>query len=151
MKKNKGNALGIFSGIISIILGIVSFCLDNGYGVYSKSYGGDAYTGIQNAAAATANNVQSLCDVVKFGFGALLIVIGLAIIAFFLSKLLSAAGDKSDKTSDPIEENNKKLLNTGESVPDDPIEALNMYKRLLDTGEITLEEFKAIKKELIGL
>lgn len=94
MKKNKGNALGIFSGIVSIILGIVSFCLDNGSGINNKSYGGDAYTGIQNAAAHTANNVQDLCNVVKFGFGALLIVIGLAIIAFFLGKLLSAPGEK---------------------------------------------------------
>ena len=51
----------VLSIIITFILGI---CLmtTTYYGEYesSTSYGGDAYTGIQNAAATTANNVDDL-------------------------------------------------------------------------------------------
>ena len=36
-------------GILSIIFGIVCFCADPGFGGYTETYGGDAYTGIQNA------------------------------------------------------------------------------------------------------
>lgn len=48
---------GVLLGILSLIFGFIC-ANDNGYGwVRKEVYGGDAYTGIQNAAAQTASNV----------------------------------------------------------------------------------------------
>lgn len=77
------NIIGILDGILSLILGLVMFSKEIGTWENNVSYGGDAYTGIQNAAAQTANNVQYLSDLVKFGFGSLLIVVGIALISYF--------------------------------------------------------------------
>ncbi len=81
--------------IIAIIFAIISFSMDTGSYSNFKSYGGDAYTGIQNAAARTANNVQDLAGIVKtiggLGFlmtGFILFVVGLGNCGL-LDKLLS--------------------------------------------------------------
>lgn len=96
--KSKGgilfNVIGLISGIVSAILGFVVFGLGTGSWENSTSYGGDAYTGIQNAAAQTANNVQDLAEIVKFGMAPLLIVVGVAIFCYFGSKLSSKVQDK---------------------------------------------------------
>lgn len=68
-------------GIAYIILGVISVIwgLTLGYvGNYESAsyYGGDAYTGIQNAAATTANNVDSLGKVVCSGLKGIMIVFG---------------------------------------------------------------------------
>lgn len=79
---------GIVSGSVSTICG---FALVSDYDTGSfesyESYGGDAYTGIQQAAAKTANNVQDLAAITKFGFATLLIVWGFAVICYFGAKL----------------------------------------------------------------
>ena len=75
----KGAAFAI-SGLLSTVLGIVSFCLEDGLYESSITYGGDAYTGIQNAAAQTANNLIYIGDICKFGFGSVLLVAGLVLI-----------------------------------------------------------------------
>ena len=55
--KKIGKIGGIFSGIVSIIFSFVVLEMDiGGYSSY-QTYGGDAYTGIQNASAQAANNV----------------------------------------------------------------------------------------------
>ena len=64
MKKVKCIAnlvLNILAILITFIFGICLMTTEF-YGEYeaNTSYGGDAYTGIQNAAAATANNVDDL-------------------------------------------------------------------------------------------
>ncbi len=51
--------------LLAIIFAIITFSLDDGSWVSSKSYGGDAYTGIQNAGAGAANNIQDLICAVK--------------------------------------------------------------------------------------
>lgn len=86
------NAIGVISGILSVVFGII---VKNYYSRYlsytlSKSYGGDAYTGIQNAAAYTANNVRAVYHLIQNGFMFLLIVIGLIAIAAFSTKLFNA-------------------------------------------------------------
>jgi len=68
-------------GILSIIFGIVCFNMDEGRYETSSSYGGDAYTGIQNAAAKTANNVQVLTKNVNKGMGYMLLIAGMSLIA----------------------------------------------------------------------
>jgi len=56
----------------SLIAFIASMSMFDSYtGGYESNerYGGDAYTGIQNAAAQTANNVERLSTIVSEGFG----------------------------------------------------------------------------------
>lgn len=88
------NVIGLISGIVSAILGFGVFGLKTGGHEYFESYGGDAYTGIQNAAARTANNVQCLADIVKYGIASLLIVLGIAIFCYFGSRLFSKVQNK---------------------------------------------------------
>jgi len=83
------DALGAFSGTISLIFSIIIFSMDTGYFESSKMYGGEAYTGIQNAAAQTANNAQALCKLLQMGFGALLLIIGLVLIIVFLKNIIT--------------------------------------------------------------
>lgn len=79
--------IGILSGILSVILGIITMAKDTGLYAITETYGGDAYTGIQNAAAYTAINVHHLIESVNFGLGSLLIVLGIAIACYFALKM----------------------------------------------------------------
>ncbi|MBQ6999096.1 MAG: hypothetical protein IJN62_04835 [Clostridia bacterium] len=112
--KNKEMAfslLGLLSGFMSIIFSFVIFCMDNGSWENSLQYGGDAYTGIQNAAAQTANNIQVVCDVLRIGLGAVLFVGGMVLICIFGLKFanireqqkISADGDVEIKINDLLE------------------------------------------------
>ena len=78
---------GILSGILSFIFGIVM--LSQGVGSYESNmqYGGDAYTGIQNAAAQTARNVKALATIAKDGFGFLLMAVGRIAVFYFALRL----------------------------------------------------------------
>ena len=67
-------------GILAIVLSIVVFTLNVGEDELNEFYGGDAYTGIQQAAAQSANNVRKLAKICRFGFGSVLIVTGLAMV-----------------------------------------------------------------------
>ena len=78
---------GIISGIVSMIFGFVMLGSYVGLYEFSSEYGGDAYTGIQNAAAQTANNVKALAEIARLGFAFLLISIGLIAIFYFVSNL----------------------------------------------------------------
>ena len=87
--KNKGLLkliaciIGIVSGLLSAVLGLITYGMSTGSYESSLSYGGDAYTGIQNAAAQSANNMLYASEIIRFGFGSLLLVLGLFIIALF--------------------------------------------------------------------
>ena len=81
------NIVGIISGVLSIIFSFVVKGMPIGLYEFSETYGGDAYTGIQNAAAQTAVNVYYLADIVRTGLFALLLVLGIALICFFLSRM----------------------------------------------------------------
>ncbi len=71
-------------GILAIILAIVCACADTGAYESAKYYGGDAYSGIQQAAAQTANNLIDVATIAKFGFSSLLAIIGLLSAAYGL-------------------------------------------------------------------
>lgn len=83
---NKTRAvLLIIVGAIAIVFGILMItndikfvdfpnCLSH---VLEKEYGGDAYTGIQNAAAQTANNIYYLAAEIRIGLGAFFILAGM--------------------------------------------------------------------------
>ena len=89
----------IIAAIASIILGIMTMTkaedLYTGRWTSHETYGGDAYTGIQNAAASTANavvgvqhSVHDMQNAMSFGFGAILIIAGLVIGTIGVSKLV---------------------------------------------------------------
>ena len=80
--------LFIVVGLLSIVLSFVAY--DSYIGGYesSETYGGDAYPGIQNAAAQTANNVKTLAELVAFSTGSILLVAGLFMIVFGLFNLV---------------------------------------------------------------
>ena len=80
MKKIRG-ILFLIIGVIAIGLGIKAFGMSAGRYTGYETYGGDAYTGIQNAAARTANNVQDLLYIQRCGFGSVLLVSGLTLCA----------------------------------------------------------------------
>jgi len=70
----------IVVGIIAIGLSIKCYTTDKLDYESRSMYGGDAYTGIQNAAAMTSKNVKELAEIVQFGFGSVLLVMGLTLV-----------------------------------------------------------------------
>ena len=85
------SVVGAIGGLVSIILGFVISDMSTGSWESNSSYGGDAYTGIQNAAAQTANNVQYLAEILKTGMSYVLIIFGIAMIAYFGIKFFKSA------------------------------------------------------------
>ena len=69
-------------GIIALILAIICAFANTGAYESAKYYGGDAYTGIQQAAAQSANNIIDVAVIAKFGFSSLLAIIGLLSAAY---------------------------------------------------------------------
>ncbi len=67
-------------GVVSLIFALTVFSGSVGYYESSKSYGGDAYTGIQNAAAQSANNILYLGETIRTALGAFLLVQGLCLL-----------------------------------------------------------------------
>lgn len=80
MKKRIRSILLVIIGIFAIFLSIICFSKYDGNSVMQISYGGDAYTGIQNASAQTAVNIRYLSLITRFGFGSVLLISGLTII-----------------------------------------------------------------------
>lgn len=80
---NKSKVIGIaliVLGIISIVWGLgLNY---SGISSSDKLYGGDAYTGIQNASSTTANNVKELGETVCSGLKGILVVMGGVIIIY---------------------------------------------------------------------
>lgn len=87
--------LGIVLGLVLTVVGFTTY--DSSlYGDYiaSESYGGDAYTGIQNAAADTANNILSLEWTVREISGVVLIGFGLVTVLYFVLKVFECKKEK---------------------------------------------------------
>jgi hypothetical protein len=87
--------LKIVRSIAFIIIAIVAFIFsskiddmnDGGY-VSSSVYGGDAYTGIQNASAETGCNVYKGNQIIQKGFKYTFILIGLGFLVVGLTPTL---------------------------------------------------------------
>ena len=78
----------LFVGLISVILGIVCFSMENGSKEFYYSYGGDAYTGMQQAAAQGANNGYYGNNILCLGFGSVLTVAGMVIMLLAINSIL---------------------------------------------------------------
>lgn len=79
----------IVVGVIAIILAIVCYSFKSLDYEGNSIYGGDAFTGIQNAAATTSKNVKELASIVQFGFGSILLVTGLGFVGVGLTTPIS--------------------------------------------------------------
>ncbi len=95
MKKFTG-LLSLIASIVSAVLSIVLFNMETGSYESPLYYGGDAYTGIQQAAAQSANNTIALAEICSTGFGAICLI---AAFAFFMLALLlfSSKNQKNKK------------------------------------------------------
>lgn len=80
MNKTLLKVFGIILGVATIALAIAVFSQGVGYYENNISYGGDAYTGIQNAAAQSANNVKYVGEMIRFALGSQMLVMGLAML-----------------------------------------------------------------------
>jgi hypothetical protein len=81
--------LGMLVGIFSVLGGFGGWFTSGYYDhVIHTTYGGDAYTGIQNAAADTANNVSQLGYGLNDALNWLFVILGAAIFCYFLGKLI---------------------------------------------------------------
>lgn len=76
--------LALILGIVSLVLCVVVFSGSVGYRESFLQYGGDAYTGMQNASAQTANNVMYLGQTIRMALAFFLAVQGLGMIFFAL-------------------------------------------------------------------
>lgn len=91
----------LFVGLISVILGIVCFSMENGAKEFYYSYGGDAYTGMQQAAAQGANNGYYGNNIMCLGFGSVLMVAGMVIMLLAINSILkNEFGGGSAKAGD---------------------------------------------------
>lgn len=81
------NCIGIILGITLIILSVTSSF--PGEVVVDKMYGGDAYTGMQNAMAAAANNLYNIAQSTQATITAFGTVSGLLIIVHYLKALVA--------------------------------------------------------------
>ena len=89
------HSCGLLGGIVSLITSFTISSMRLGGTESNSSYGRDAYTGIQNAAAQTARNMYYANELLaKLAF-TLLFVLGLALIAYFGIKVYEEVS-KSD-------------------------------------------------------
>lgn len=96
--------------VVFIVIGVVSLGLSIGcYTIEdldyeSRSiYGGDAFTGIQNAAAVTSRNIKELARIVQFGFGSVLLVMGITFVGVGVTALISVCEEDSELDPDIID------------------------------------------------
>lgn len=101
----------IVIGIVALVLSIKCFKSDDLSYVMRNTYGGDAFTGIQNASATTANNVKELAGVVQFGFGSILLVMGLTLVGFGLTTPMG----KPQTNSNPFPTIDEQVVETVET------------------------------------
>ena len=95
----------IVVGIIAIGLSVKCFLSDELDYETRSMYGGDAFTGIQNAAATTSKNVKELADIVQYGFGSILLVMGLGLIGIGLTTPTISKKATQEDLPKPIESN----------------------------------------------
>ena len=94
-------------GVVSIIMSIVCFSSKVPYGESNSVYGGDAYTGIQNASAFTSRAVVELAKITKLGFGSVLLIAGFTLIGVGSTMPVQRKTEENDSSDEPSEKDNK--------------------------------------------
>lgn len=108
----------IVVGIIALGLSFKCFSIDDLDYASKSMYGGDAYTGIQNAAAATSKNVKELANIVQFGFGSILLVMGLCLIGLGLTTP-TGSGKATQDLPKPLESSTVPKVSQEAPAPED--------------------------------
>ena len=72
----------LVAGLIALVFAVQTLTADTGSLESNTTYGGDAYTGIQNAAAQTARNVKKLTELCTKAFGGILLALSFAFFGF---------------------------------------------------------------------
>lgn len=108
----------IVIGALSVIFSIVCFAADTGAFERQSAYGGDAYTGIQNAGAITANNVKCVAQICSIGFGGVFLLAGLTLLAVGIASLLSTVN--LERESDASKNPSGKTAASASGVPTPP-------------------------------
>ena len=134
-------------GIVAIAIGFIILIFDAGKAESNIRYGGDAYTGIQNASAQVANNLVALSWIVKLCFSSTFIITGLILIAISstivvetnqtVSQPITATQTIASDYSVSSEQQATSFSKEGE---------IEKYKELLSNEAITQEEYdKAVE------
>ena len=111
----------IVIGIIAIGLSIKCYTIDDLDYESRSMHGGDAFTGIHNAAAMTSRNVKELASIVQFGFGSVLLVMGLSLLGVGLTTPMGARNANSEPV--PTNVNESPII---ETTNEKPIEEVNL-------------------------
>ncbi len=160
--KKTSSIIRMIASILIIVVGIVSLIVGVGSSSYygytrSITYGGDAYTGIQNAAADTANNIAKLggdvsdhLNTIGMFAGIIVILAGVYMLALSLRDLELKKKAKEvpaeAEVAAPIDTPNEPV-----GSEDYMIEKIEKYKKLLDAGAITEEEYDTKKKQILDV
>ena len=147
--------LRIISSSLLILLGVVLMIYNGGgwnfvgSNVANKTYNGDAYTGIQNAVAGTANNVFMIGSGLQNTIEDAYIFAGLFVlfIGLYMLGVTFASMNKEVKKQTEVQTASASI-----AVPSEisVLQNIEKYKKLLDVGAITQEEFDAKKSQLLG-
>lgn len=112
---NNMKILKLIRSIAFIVIAIIAFTfankiddMGNGDYVSSSRYGGDAYTGIQNAAAETGCNVYKGTQIVQKGFKYTFILAGLGFLAIGLTPILPTGNSVPKESAEIIADVEKK-------------------------------------------
>ncbi|MBR5279721.1 MAG: hypothetical protein IKU26_01960 [Clostridia bacterium] len=128
--KKKILGIGLLAiAVVCLVFSILCFNMEfKGSGSYEsyESYGGDAYTGIQNASAQTANNVRALSyDIAEIGnalttcVGYGFVVVTLTFVAVGLYYLLGGSTTKKEVVvASAMEMPNNTCQQCGEVTPE---------------------------------
>lgn len=84
-------------GLLAVILGLSAYGLKTDYYESNSAYGGDAYTGIQNAAAQTANNVRYVTEAIASVGGSILLITGLVLMVVGVKSFVEELGAVAEK------------------------------------------------------
>lgn len=162
-KKSAKTFMGIMfivMAVIALASALIIFFSDYTYyssGIYVsyEYYGGDAYTGIQNAAADTANNVGRLIsntaeleELAQTAVALFFVILTLLFVTFGIKNLMEAKTNPvpvaAENAPQPAAEEKKPEGNEG------LVEQLQKYKKLLDEGVISEADYENAKKRILG-
>lgn len=110
-------------GILSIIFSIRCFNMEDGSYEPNATYGGDAYTGMQNASAQAANNIQDLTKNVNQGMGFMLMIAGLTLVSVGVSPNACAKGNDGKTNTETKSATDENVLPTTQDTRDTEPEA----------------------------
>ncbi|MBQ8176636.1 MAG: hypothetical protein IJ035_06325 [Oscillospiraceae bacterium] len=81
------NFAGVAIGVLTVVFGIIVLNMYTGRFPDGASFGADFYTYIYEATDIAASNIKDMGNIVRYGFGFILISMGLTEACIFLSRI----------------------------------------------------------------